>query len=406
LNLPDFIAKRTINAKGGAFSGSIYRIAISSVAIGLSIMLISILILGGFKQKIADKIYSFTGHLQVSKYTLSNSLESSPTTTNTDFYNNWKDLSYVRNVQTFAYKAGLLKANDAVEGVIIKGVSADFDTASFSKNLIEGEFPNFSTDGEYTTDVVISQKLAKLLQIEVGDKLLMYFVQNPPRYRQLTITGIFQTGLEEFDERIIIGDIGMIQRLNDWEQDQVGGYEIFLKQGADVEMAESEIFDKVNSDQFVNNSKQKFNQYFEWLDLLNQNVRVFLGLILFVACFNMAAVLFILIMERTNMIGLLKAVGADNKLIRKIFYYSGLRLTLKGLFYGNVLALGLAALQYNFQIIPLDAENYYMSYVPILWDIKSILLINLAVLILVGLALTLPTFLVTRLKPIKAIRFD
>jgi lipoprotein-releasing system permease protein len=405
LNLPDFIAKRTINAKGGAFSGSIYRIAISSVAIGLAIMLMSILILGGFKQQIADKIYSFTGHLQVSKYTLSNSLESSPTTTNTDFYHNWQDLDYIKSVQAFAYKAGLLKANDAVEGVIIKGVGVDFDTASFSKNMVEGTFPNF-TEEEYTTDVVISEKLAKLLQIEVKDKLLMYFVQNPPRYRQLTITGIFQTGLEEFDERIIIGDVGMIQRLNDWEPDQVGGYEIFLKQGTDIDEAETEIFDKVNSDQFVNNSKQKYNQYFEWLDLLNQNVRVFLGLILFVACFNMAAVLFILIMERTNMIGLLKAVGADNGLIRRIFYFSGIRLTLKGLLYGNVLALGLAALQYHFQIIPLDAENYYMSYVPILWDVKSILLINLAVLILVGVALTLPTFLVTRLKPIKAIRFD
>ncbi len=405
MNLPDFIAKRTINAKGGAFSGSIYRIAISSVAIGLAIMLMSILILGGFKQQIADKIYSFTGHLQVSKYTLSNSLESSPTTTNTDFYHNWQDLDYIKSVQAFAYKAGLLKANDAVEGVIIKGVGVDFDTASFSKNMVEGTFPNF-TEEEYTTDVVISEKLAKLLQIEVKDKLLMYFVQNPPRYRQLTITGIFQTGLEEFDERIIIGDVGMIQRLNDWEPDQVGGYEIFLKQGTDIDEAETEIFDKVNSDQFVNNSKQKYNQYFEWLDLLNQNVRVFLGLILFVACFNMAAVLFILIMERTNMIGLLKAVGADNGLIRRIFYFSGIRLTLKGLLYGNVLALGLAALQYHFQIIPLDAENYYMSYVPILWDVKSILLINLAVLILVGVALTLPTFLVTRLKPIKAIRFD
>ena len=141
MNLPDFIAKRTINAKGGAFSGSIYRIAISSVAIGLAIMLMSILILGGFKQQIADKIYSFTGHLQVSKYTLSNSLESSPTTTNTDFYHNWQDLDYIKSVQAFAYKAGLLKANDAVEGVIIKGVGVDFDTASFSKNMVEGTFP-------------------------------------------------------------------------------------------------------------------------------------------------------------------------------------------------------------------------------------------------------------------------
>ncbi len=405
MNLPDFIAKRTINAKGGAFSGSIYRIAVSSVAIGLAVMLVSILILGGFRQEIANKIYGFTGHLQVSKYTLTNSFETSPTTTDSDFYHNWHELDYLQNVHVFAYKAGLLKAKEAVEGVIIKGVGLDFDTLSFNQNLIKGRFPILDTE-TYSTEVVISQKLANLLQIRLRDKVLMYFVQNPPRYRQLTVTGIFQTGLEEFDERIIIGDIKMIQRLNDWDDDQVGGYEVFLKPGANHEEAELAVFDKVNTDQFVNSTKERYSQYFEWLDLLNQNVRVFLALILFVACFNMAAVLFILIMERTNMIGLLKAVGADNGLIRKIFYYSGLRLTLRGIIYGNALALGLAFVQYHFKIIPLDAENYYMSFVPILWDFKAILIINFSVFILIGLALTLPTFLVTGMKPIKAIKFD
>lgn len=405
MNLPDFIAKRTIDAKEGSFSGSISRIAVSSIAIGLATMLISILILGGFRQKITEKIYGFTGHLQVSKYTLSNSFESSPTSRDTKFYKNWQRYDYIENVQAFAYKAGLLKAKEAIEGVIIKGVTTDFDTLNFSTNLVKGRFPNLRQE-QYAKEVMISEKLAKLLSIQLNEKVLMYFVQNPPRYRQLTVVGIFSTGLEEFDDKVIIGDLALIQRLNSWDDDQVGGYEVFLKSTADHAVAEEQIYEQVDPDQFVSNTKQRHGQYFDWLDLLDQNVRVFLALILFVACFNMAAVLFILILERTNMIGLLKAVGANNGLIRRIFFFSGIRLTLKGLFYGNALALGLAAIQFYFKIIPLDAENYYMSFVPIRWNFEAILFINLLVVVLVGFALVLPTVLVTKLKPIKAIKFD
>lgn len=405
MNLPDFIAKRTINSQNGQFSGSIYRIAISSIAIGLAIMLCAVLILGGFKNTITQKINSFGGQLQVTKYTLNNSFEESPISTNTNFYKNYKDYPYLSHVQSFAYKAGLLKANEAVEGVIIKGIASDYDTASFSSNLVEGRFPSLSQE-DYSSEVLISRKLASLLQISLGDKLLMYFVQTPPRYRQIEVVGVYQTGLEEFDERMIIGDLALIQRLNNWDNDQVGGYEIFLEEGVDEEKAETEVFNLIEPDQFVNSTKDKYSQYFEWLTLLNQNVRLFLGLILFVACFNMVAVIFILIMERTNMIGVLKAVGANNQLIRKIFFFSGLRLTLKGLLYGNIVALGFSLLQYYFRIIPLDAENYYMSFVPIAWDFKAIIFINLMVLVLVGSTLILPTILITRLKPITAIKFD
>jgi lipoprotein-releasing system permease protein len=299
----------------------------------------------------------------------------------------------------------LLKALEAVEGVIIKGVGEDYDTANFSKNIIEGRFPDLLKEG-YSSEVLVSRKLATLLQINIGDEVLMYFVQNPPRYRQINVVGIYQTGLEEFDERIIIGDIALIQRLNNWKEDEVGGYEIFLKDGVDHDIAEAAIFNEVESDQFVNKTKDKYSQYFEWLTLLNQNVKLFLSLILFVACFNMVAVIFILIMERTNMIGILKACGANNQLIRKIFFFSGIRLTLKGLLYGNTIALGFSVLQYYFKLIPLDVDNYYMPFVPIAWDFEAILIINLLVLVLVGFTLILPTILITRLKPIAAIRFD
>lgn len=405
MNLPDFIAKRTINSKTGQFSGSIYKIAISSIAIGLAIMSVALLILGGFQKTIKDKVYSFAGHMQVTKYTLSNSFDESPISTETDFFQNHQDLDLIKHVQGVAYKAGLLKTEEAVEGVVIKGIGTDYDTANFASNLIEGRFPDLNSE-DYSTEIIISKEIAQLLRLDLGEKVIMYFVQNPPRYRQLEIVGIYETGLEDFDERMIIGDIRMIQRLNDWGKDQVGSFEVFINDNVDEEEAESIVFDKVEADQFVNLTSKKYPQYFEWLELLNQNVRLFLALILFVACFNMVAVIFILTMERTPMIGMLKSMGAQNKLIRNIFLMSGLRLTFKGLFWGNLIGLGASALQYFFHLIPLDQENYYMSFVPILWDFKMILGLNLLVLVVVLISLFLPVWFIARMKPIKAIRFD
>jgi lipoprotein-releasing system permease protein len=405
LNLPDFIAKRTINSKTGQFSSSIYKIAISSIAIGLAIMLVALLILGGFQKTIKDKVFSFAGHMQVTKYTLSNSFDESPISIATDFFQNYQDLDFIKHVQGVAYKAGLLKTEEAVEGVVIKGIGVDYDTINFYSNLVEGRFPDVSSE-DYSTEIIISKEIAQLLRLELGEKVIMYFVQNPPRYRQLEIVGVYETGLEDFDERMIIGDIRMIQRLNDWRVDQVGSFEVFIKDNIDEEVAESIVFDKVDADQFVNLTSKKYPQYFEWLELLNQNVRLFLVLILFVACFNMVAVIFILTMERTPMIGMLKSMGAQNKLIRNIFLMSGLRLTFKGLLWGNAVAIGAAALQFYFHLIPLDQENYYMSSVPILWDFKMILGLNLLVLVVVLISLFLPVWFIARMKPIKAIRFD
>ena len=405
MNLPDFIAKRTINSKTGQFSGSIYKIAISSIAIGLAIMSVALLILGGFQKTIKDKVYSFAGHMQVTKYTLSNSFDESPISTETDFFKHHQDLDFIKHVQGVAYKAGLLKTEEAVEGVVIKGIGIDYDTVNFASNLVEGRFPDVNSE-DYSTEIIISKEIAQLLRLDLGEKVIMYFVQNPPRYRQLEIVGIYETGLEDFDERMIIGDIRMIQRLNDWGKDQVGSFEVFINDNVDEEEAESIVFDKVEVDQFVNLTSKKYPQYFEWLELLNQNVRLFLALILFVACFNMVAVIFILTMERTPMIGMLKSMGAQNKLIRNIFLMSGLRLTFKGLFWGNLIGLGASALQYFFHLIPLDQENYYMSFVPILWDFKMILGLNLLVLVVVLISLFLPVWFIARMKPIKAIRFD
>lgn len=406
MNLPGFIAKRISGSNKGGFSGSIHRIAIASVAIGLSIMLISYLILGGFRTTIKNKVFSFAGHLQVTKYTLSNSMEESPVSMDSHFYHHYDSTDFVEHVQVYAHKTGLLKTDEEVQGVLLKGVGNDYDTTIFADNMVEGRFPDVYKEEGYSNEVMLSKRLSQLLELGVGEKVLMYFVQNPPRYRQLEIVGIYETGLEDFDDKILIGDIGLIQRLNDWEDEMVGGYEVFIKDPSKEFEAEEKLFRLVETDQYVTRVSDKYIQLFDWLTLLNKNVSLFLMLILFVACFNMVSVLFIMIMERAQMIGVLKAVGARNRLIRRVFLYNGMRLTMKGMLWGNVLAIGLGLVQYYFKLIPLDPENYYMYYVPIEWDIPVMILMNLLIVVLVTLALILPTMLVTRMKPIKAIRFD
>jgi lipoprotein-releasing system permease protein len=274
---------------------------------------------------------------------------------------------YVERWQYYAYKAGLLKTEEEVQGVIIKGIDEKFDSAYFSKNLISGRFPNISGEG-YSTEVALSKKIANYLKLEDGDEVLIYFVQNPPRFRKLQITGIYETGLEEFDERIVLGDLDLIRRINGWEGEEVGGIEVFVDQESNIEAAENFLFDRLDFDLFVEKVSDRYLQIFDWLSLLNRNVLILLILILFVACFSMVSILLILIMERTRMIGMLKAMGATNRQIREVFFSTGWRLILKGLGWGNFIGLGLAALQYHFHLVPLDPVTYYMSYVPLAFD--------------------------------------
>ncbi len=230
--------------------------------------------------------------------------------------------------------------------------------------------------------------------------------QKQPRVRRLTISGVYETGMEEFDEAIVLSDIALLQRMNDWSADKVGGYEIFLKDFAALEQVQAKVYNQMEYYMKVVPVTEKYIQIFEWLTLLNRNVAIFLALILFVACFNMVAIVLILIMERTQMIGLLKAVGASDGQLRNIFMVSGVRLVVEGIFWGNVVGLGFCALQYFFKIIPLDQEAYYMSYVPIEWDFPLILLLNMGIFVLVAVVLLIPTAIISRIQPVKALRFD
>lgn len=368
-------------------------------------MLLSAMILGGFQETIKEKIYSFSGHLQVTKYALGNSVEELPISKGSHFYKHSDSLGFIDHVQAYAYKAGLLKTTDEVQGIVIKGVDTNYDTVRFGENMREGRFIKH-TEGEYSTEIVISRKIANLLKLKLDDKALVYFVQNPPRYRQVQVVGIYETGLEDFDEKFIIGDIGLVQRINNWPDSLVGGFEVFVKPGTNIDFAEDEMFSFIDYDLYVDKVSNKYMQIFDWLSLLDRNVVVFLTLILFVASFNMVSIMFILIMERTHMIGIFKAMGAKHELIQRIFLYNGSIIIVKGMVIGNLIGIVLAGLQYYLKLIPLDADNYYMTYVPILWNFNAILLINLLTFVIVNLTLIIPTLIIARINPITAIRFN
>jgi len=368
-------------------------------------MIITFLILMGFRSAITDKIYSFASHLQVTKYTLGGYYEEVPVSLNSHFYQNYNQLDFIDHVQEYVHKAGLIKTDEEVQGVVFKGVGRNYDQKRFGKYLEQGRFIKFN-DSTYSKEIIISKKLSDKLRLNLGDDLIMYFIQQPVRFRKLNISGIYNTRLEDFDDKILIGDIALIRRLNNWADTLAGGFEVFIKNPNQLEMAQERLFMEVDSDLFVDKVSDIYRQFFDWLALINRNVYIFLTLVLFVACFNMLSILFILIMERTQMIGMLKALGSSDQQIRRIFIYNGTWITLKGMLWGNIIGIGLGWLQYHFKIIPLDPENYYMSYVPIEWNIPLIIILNLGILVAVHLVLLIPAMFISRLKPVDAIRFD
>ncbi|MCH6233329.1 ABC transporter permease [Cognataquiflexum rubidum] len=405
MNLSYFIAKRISFKRTGGFTGTIHRIAVASVAIGIAVSLVSFMILGGFQDKISEKVFSFTGHYQVQKFVSGNAFEESPTSTNSDFYKDYPKNQLISHVQVYAHKPGLLKGDEEVEGVLMKGIGPDFDTLDFQNSIIKGRFIQFS-DSSASNEILVSRKIADKLKLEVGERITMYFVQEPPRFRRFEIVGLYETFLENFDDKIIIGDIQTIRNLNGWSDDQVGGFEIFVHDNKKLDEMAEPIYNSLDFDLKLIKVTDKYIEIFDWLILLNNNVYIFLGLILFVAAFNMVSILFILIMERTQMIGILKALGSTNKQIRKIFVWNGVRIIERGLLIGNAIAIGFGLLQDKFRLVALDPESYYMTFVPISWNWPVFFILNAAVLLVTTLVLFIPAMLISNIQPIKAIRFD
>ena len=371
-------------------------------------MIIAFSVLFGFKQTIQQKVFLFGAHLQVAKFSLNRSYEATPLPLHTKVYEEAMQIPGIAHIQAVAMKAGILKSPDELAGVALKGVGKDYDWTLLKESLVAGKLPDLAADSAYSTNVLLSQRLSDQLRLGVGQNVIMYFLggeSNAPRPRKLTITGIYETGLEEFDNTVVIGDIRMIQRLNNWGADTVGSYEIFIKEFDQLDATYQRVMEVITPEMRLTKVTDQYRPLFDWMMLIDTNTVVFLGLILFVASFNMVSVLLVLMMERTPMIGLLKAFGSTNALLRKMFLYVGVNMVIWGLVLGNVFGLGICWLQDYFRIIPLDPKNYYMSYVPIVWNWPVILLLNLGTIAVIIAVLWLPTFVINRIQPIKALVF-
>jgi lipoprotein-releasing system permease protein len=396
--------KIAMNREKG-FSKIVIAISSGSVAIGMSVMIISIAILFGFKDRIRSKILSFSGHIEVTKFSMGDKYQHPPMSVKGQLFNQANKIPEIAYLQPFIYKAAMVKNNEVSKGVLFKGIEEGFNTGSFAGNLLTGEMVKFS-DSTYSKDILISQKLSDLLRLNIGDEPIFYFIQDPVRIRKLRVGGIYETGLEGFDENIVIGDIGLARRLNNWEDTSVGGVEIFLKNFEDIDAAEVQIFDLMDYSSQLELVSEKFPQLFEWLKLLDRNVLMIIVIILVVASFNMVSSLIVLIMEKTNLIGTLKSLGAKDSQVQAIFFSTGIRILLYGLVIGNGIGFGFCFLQSKFDLIPLDPANYYMDSVPIAYEWDLFLAINVLTIVVVSLCLYFPTMIIGRMNPIKAIKFS
>ncbi|HYG19651.1 MAG TPA: FtsX-like permease family protein [Ohtaekwangia sp.] len=406
MNLSYFISKRISSAQQESFSSTIHTIAIVIIGIGLAGALASFLVMKGFQETIRNKIFAFSGHLVINKLTMSNSLESDPFNYHIDVYDHPERYPFVDHVQEYAHKLGLVKISDEVQVVMMKGIGRSFDTAAFSSNMVAGKFIDLP-DSAYANQVVISKVIADKLKVKTGDDLVIHFFQNPPRLRRLKVTGIYETNLSEyFDSKFVFADIRMIRRLNDWSDSLAGGMEVFLKDVDDVDKAGLAIGEKIDFDLNIERVSDRYMQVFEWLNLVSRQVNIILSVILIVICVNMISIVLILVMERTQMIGMLKALGGSDKVVRSIFVYQGMRLITRGLVLGNILGLGLCFIQDQFKIVKLNAHDYYMDFVPISWNWEVVAILNLLTFAVVTIVLLIPTMVISRISPIKAIRFD
>ncbi len=408
-NTSFFIAQRIFSVKTSAFSTLIGRIAIGSVAIGVCVGLLSFMIFNGFRSTIENKLFSFAAHLQLSKFTLNNSYEDTPLGTTRQFAKQPQLLDKnIAAIQLFDRKPALMRANEEVLGVVLKGISTDFDRARFTPNLVKGELlkPATLQDTTANLQLTISQYLADKLNLKLNDKVILYFIQDPPKLRKMTVCGIYKTDIEDFDKRFVVCDHRLIQEVNSWADTLAGGYELFVKDFATLDLTAEKVYDRMDMDLQLTKVTDQYIHFFDWFVILNRNVVIFLSIILFVACFNTMSILLILIMERTQMIGMLKALGATQRQVQQIFLYNGWQILWKGLLLGNGLAFTLAFLQDQFHFFTLDAATYYMDTVPIAWDWWTVGGLNIGIAVLVALILFVPVQIISRISPIKAIRFD
>lgn len=405
MNLEFFIARRISLKAERTFSKLIVRIAIVGIMLGLGVMILSLAIVKGFKSEIREKVRGFNGDIQFIKYDLNSSYENSPFVLNHQNLKQAQRYPGVQHVVPFATKPGIIKANGEVEGVVMKGVDQHYDWSYFKNILVAGRTINFKDSTQATKEIIISEALANRLNLKVGDDFLMYFIQEALRRRKFEIVGIYKTGVDEVDKTYVIGDISLIRKLNNWSMNEVGGYEVRIADFTQLDHYAVELSNFLPPQVKSVSVKENYPVIFDWLSLLDINAQIFLVLMLIVAVINMISALLIMILERTNMIGLLKAMGHSNWGIRKIFLYNAAYLVGLGMILGNLFGLGLGYFQQQTHFFKLDEASYYMKFVPIQFSWLDVALVNVGTLLVCILILLLPSLLVSKITPIKAIAF-
>lgn len=408
MNLEYFIAKRLIVAtdRKSTISTPIVNIAIAAIAIGVIMMLVAVATGLGLQQKIREKIAAFNGHILVTNYD-SNEGEATlvPIQKNKNTIAFFKSFPEVAHVQAVGTKSGVIRTSTDFEGVVFKGVGVDYNWKYMNEYLIQGRLPNL--EGAVVNEVLISKIIADRLRLRLGDSFHTYFMKsNGYNVRNFKVVGIFSSGFQEFDESMIFGDLRHLQRLNKWLPSQVGAFEVFVSDFDRIDEIGATIYEGLPPTLDSKTIHEKYTYIFDWLKLFDINIVVIIVIMILVATINMVVALLVLILERTQLIGILKALGASSFSVRKIFLYNALYLIARGLFWGNLIGIALLACQYFFNIVQLNPENYYVDHAPVYFNWGYVLLINLVTTLVCFLVLLIPSFIITRISPIRAIRYQ
>ncbi len=411
MNFEFFIARRIIASKDykSSISAPIIKIAITAIALGIIMMLISIATGVGLQKKIREKVSAFNGDIIITNFDTNFSNDSqNPISKKQDFYPTFKNIDGIKHVQITASKGGVIRTETDFEGVVVKGVGDDYDWEYFKNYLTEGKLPDFK--GDLNEDILISEYLANRLHLKLGDKVTTFFlndeVSKTPRSRGFDIVGIYNSGFQQFDEQFIITDIRHIQRLNKWDENQVGAFEVFVNDFDQIIPIGNEVYNETESTLDTQTIRQKYASIFEWLDLFDFNIIMIIGIMILVAGINMITALLVLILERTQMIGILKALGSSDWSVRKVFIYNAMYLIGVGLFWGNIIGVGLLLIQKYGKVFKLNPDTYYVNEAPVYLNWDYILILNAGTFLLCLLMLLIPSFIISKISPVKAIRFE
>lgn len=411
MNLEYFIARRIIASKDykSSISAPIIKIAIAAIALGMVIMLLSIAASIGLQKKIREKVSAFHGHIEISNFDTNNSSDSkTPISKNQEFYPTFNLVDGIEHIQVTATKGGVIRTATDFEGVVVKGVGDDYDWHYFEEYLVEGRLPNYKD--ELNEDILISRYLVDRLQLKLGDRVNTFFLQEgsaaKTRSRGFVVSGIYASGFQEFDEQFMIADIRHIQRLNKWDENQIGSFELFVTDFDDIQTVGNEVYERIDSTLDAMTIRDKFYTIFEWLDLFDFNLFLIIGIMILIASINMITALLVLILERTQMIGILKAMGSSDWSVRKVFLYNATYIVCIGLFWGNVIGIGMILAQKYGKLIKLDPNTYYVTEAPMYINWSFVLMLNIGTLLLCLAMLLIPSYMITKISPVKAMRFE